>query len=240
MQTRNYEWWIRRFANTLELVDLVRIDHFRGFEAYWEIPASEDTAVNGEWKSGPGADLFRTIEDELGALPVVAEDLGLITSEVTDLMDRLNFPGMAVLQFGFYDAPDSKYLPHNFQQDLVAYTGTHDNNTVVGWWNALDREQDEENTRRIKNYVRKYLDLPQNAVEALPWACIRLLIGSVANTVIFPLQDLLGLGTEARMNKPGSERNNWRWRFRRGQLTEEHAERLRALVELYGRKESAP
>lgn len=234
MNARNYRWWTRRFENTLELVDILRIDHFRGFEAYWEIPAGEETAINGEWKPGPGAKLFRTIRNDLGELPVVAENLGLITPEVTELMEQLNFPGMAVLQFGFYDAPDSEYLPHNFEQDLVAYTGTHDNNTILGWWNSLDQRHDRETARRIRTYVRDYLDLSAND-DVNQWSFLRALIGSVANTVIFPLQDLLGLGADARMNNPGFEGNNWAWRFRENQLTDNHTERLQKLVRLYGR-----
>lgn len=229
MREHGYAWWRQRFAHILERVDLVRIDHFRGFAGYWEIPAEEDTARNGRWVDGPGADFFHILQDALGTLPVVAEDLGLITPDVTALRQQFGFPGMAVLHFAFGDGPASDYLPHNYTRNLVAYTGTHDNNTTHGWW-AGDALSPED-----RRFARSYLDLADDHPTDLHWRCIRLLMASVANQVIIPLQDVLGLGAAARMNNPGNGHNNWTWRYPPNALTDAVAERLSTLTHVYGR-----
>jgi len=229
MRERNYAWWTRRFAHMLDRVDLVRIDHFRGFAAYWEIPAEDETAENGQWVDGPGADFFTTLHDKLGDLPVVAEDLGLITPDVVALREQFDFPGMAVLQFAFENGPSSDYLPHNYDRNLVAYTGTHDNNTTRGWWTSA------ELSASARTFAREYLALDGDTHPDIHWRCIRMLMASVANRAIFPLQDLLGLGAEARMNDPGNGSDNWKWRFQPGALTDDVAERLTTLTQVYGR-----
>jgi 4-alpha-glucanotransferase len=228
MQERDYQWWTRRMAHTLNRVDLVRLDHFRGFEAYWEIPASSETAATGEWVEGPGADLFAALEAEIDDLAVVAEDLGVITDDVIALRDRFDFPGMAVLQFAFDGDADSPYLPHNYTRNLVAYTGTHDNNTMVGWWENDNRPAD---TRR---FARNYLALSSSETP-LHERALRALMGSVARRVVTPLQDVLGLGAEARMNVPGQSQGNWTWRFTPDQITNSAEERLATLTRVYGR-----
>ena len=228
MQERGFRWWTRRLQQLFRWVDIVRIDHFRGFAAYWEIPASEPTAKHGQWVEGPGEALFDAIEDKLGHMPIVAEDLGIITQDVTDLRDAFDFPGMAVLHFAFYDDPSSEYLPHNYDRNLVAYTGTHDNDTTLGWWNAdLDEEQ--------KDFARDYLDLDDPSDEALCWSCIRALMASVADRVVIPMQDVLALGTEARMNHPGNGGDNWTWRLTDDQLDDAPTDRLATLAHVYGR-----
>ncbi len=229
MRDRDYTWWRRRLARILEQVDLIRIDHFRGFVAYWEIPADEDTAVNGQWVDGPGADLFSTLQDALGTLPVVAEDLGLITSDVVALREQLGFPGMAVLHFAFGNGPDSDYLPHNYRRNLVAYTGTHDNNTTCGWWTG-DALSPSERT-----FAEEYLGLARDPAPAVHWRCLRMLMASVADRTIVPLQDVLGLGAAARMNNPGDGDDNWTWRTPRDAFTDDMAERLATLTRVYGR-----
>ena len=229
MRDRNYAWWRRRLAHILDRVDLVRIDHFRGLAAYWEIPADEDTAVNGRWVDGPGADLFSTLQDALGTLPVVAEDLGLITSDVVALREQFDFPGMAVLHFAFGDGPSSDYLPHNYRRTLVAYTGTHDNNTTCGWWGG-DALSPSERT-----FAEQYLGLARDAAPPVHWQCIRMLMASVADRTIIPLQDVLGLGAEARMNNPGDGGDNWTWRVAPNALTDDVAEHLATLTRVDGR-----
>ena len=234
MAERGYRWWLQRFERSFEMVDLLRIDHFRGFQAYWEIPASEPTAVNGRWVAGPGANLFRSIEQRLGGLPIIAEDLGLITPDVTALMDELGFPGMAVLHFAFGGGPDASYLPHNFRPHLVAYTGTHDNDTTVGWWRERLHASDDSHEGRERRYVQRYVR--GNLDSEIHWSLIRELMASVARLVVFPLQDVLGLGSEARMNVPGSSDGNWRWRLPpETRLPADAASRLREMVEVYGR-----
>lgn len=235
MEGNGYEWWIRRMARILEQVDLVRLDHFRGFEAYWEVPASEETAVKGRWVEGPGARLFTEMERALGTLPVVAENLGVITKGVTDLMERFDFPGMAILQFAFDSGPENEFLPHNFPHALVAYTGTHDNDTFVGWWTDTQSTQAAEVIEQAHRYCRAYLDLRPGEERDIAWAGIRALMASVADRVVIPLQDVLGYGGAARMNTPGKEAGNWGWRYAERALTPGHGARLRHLVELYGR-----
>jgi 4-alpha-glucanotransferase len=230
-----YRWWAERFRAAQALVDLVRVDHFRGFEAYWEVPGSDRTAVRGHWVRGPGSALFQALEKELGPLPVIAENLGLITPEVEALRERFGFPGMAVLQFAFDDGAGNVFLPHNHRRELVAYTGTHDNETLVGWWRSLDSNDHDAAARgrRRRELALRYLGAEETG--DIHWRFIRAVLSSVAETAVIPLQDVLGLGSEARMNFPGRPDGNWRWRYREGQLTSAVGERLRSLTELYGR-----
>jgi 4-alpha-glucanotransferase len=233
-----YAWWVERFRSLLRLVDSVRIDHFRGFEAAWEIPAGSPTAAGGRWVKGPGAALFDAVRASLGKedLPFVAENLGVITPEVEALRRRFDFPGMAILQFAFGTDPQAPtFKPHNYERNLVAYTGTHDNDTTVGWWtsavghstrSSADIDKEHEQTHRYFGGVQE---------QELHWAFIRAVLASVADTAIVPAQDLLGLGNEARMNRPGTASGNWRWRLRAGQLTPDALHRLAALSETYDR-----
>jgi 4-alpha-glucanotransferase len=229
MRENGYTWWKDRLRRTLERVDLVRIDHFRGFDAYWEIPAEEETAVNGEWKEGPGLSFFEALEAELGPLPIVAEDLGVITDSVEALRDDLGVPGMAVLQFAFEDDPSNEFLPHNYRRNLVAYPGTHDNNTTVGWWN------EELTSTEARDFARSYLDLDTDA--DVHEQALRVLMASVADRVVVPLQDVLGLDADARMNTPGDPNGNWTWRLAPDQVTDAAEERLTTLTRIYGRAE---
>ncbi|MFP4058634.1 MAG: 4-alpha-glucanotransferase [Candidatus Brocadiia bacterium] len=226
MAERGYAWWVDRVRQTLRTVDLLRLDHFRGFAAYWEIPAGETTAENGRWMKGPGAAFFEALEEALGELPLIAEDLGLITPDVEALRRRFDLPGMAVLQFAFATDATNTYLPHNLEPDRLVYTGTHDNDTTVGWHASLSREE--------RDHVRRYLGPVDEPVH---WALIRTAYRSVAGVAMAPLQDLLGLGSEGRMNAPGEPRGNWSWRFRPDDLRPELAEKLRDLAVTYGRKE---
>jgi 4-alpha-glucanotransferase len=235
MAETGYIWWIARMRAAFRMFDLVRMDHFRGFEAYWEVPASEPTAVNGRWVKGPGSELFSALEAALGPLPIVAENLGVITPEVEAIRDEFHFPGMAVLQFAFGTDPQaSSFQPHNYTQHLVAYSGTHDNDTVMGWWNSEggDSTRSTGEVRREKARARAYLN---TRGAEMNWTIIRTAMASVANTVIFPAQDVLGLGSEARMNTPSVPSGNWRWRLREGELTPALARRLQILALLYER-----
>jgi 4-alpha-glucanotransferase len=218
-----YRWWIERLRATLALVDIIRVDHFRGFHAYWEIPAEETTAVKGRWAEGPGTKFFDAAKRELGELPMVVEDLGFITRGVRELRQALGYPGMRVLHFA-WSGPANPFLPHNYEPHTVAYTGTHDNDTTIGWYHSTF-ESDRDS-------VRRYLGV---SGDDIAWDFIRLALGSVATFAIFPVQDVLRLGSEARMNFPGRPEGNWAWRLHEGQLTDEHAWRLRELVEMYGR-----
>jgi 4-alpha-glucanotransferase len=230
-----WRFWIDRVRATLDLVDRIRLDHFRGLEAYWEIPAGAATAEAGRWVPGPGADLLAALERALGPLPLVAENLGVITPEVEALRRRFRFPGMAILQFAFGKDPQApSFRPHAYERDTVAYTGTHDNDTVAGWWSGgeegstrTSRDVEEE-----KSFARAYLATDGREMH---WVMIRALLSSVADTAIVPLQDVLGLGSEARMNRPATLGGNWGWRFREDALRPEHGERLRLLAALYGR-----
>jgi 4-alpha-glucanotransferase len=224
MAKQGYQWWIARCRVAFTMFDYVRIDHFRGFEAYWEVPASEPTAVNGRWVKGPGKAVFEAIRSALGRLPIIAEDLGVITPEVKALRDALGFPGMRVLHFAFVADASSEFLPHNYVRNTVAYAGTHDNDTTIGWFEKLD----STTRQRVLDYVGS--DGTQ-----IHWAIIRLLLMSVADTVILTLQDVMGLGSEARMNFPGRADGNWQWRFVWDQLTDEAQARLRKLTAIYGR-----
>ena len=218
-----------------ELYDLVRIDHFRGFEAFWEVPGDATTAINGRWTPGPGAALFEAIERALGRLPIVAENLGLITPAVEELRERFGFPGMSILQFAFGgDGQAKEFKPHNFPRERVVYTGTHDNDTTMGWWNtgAGDSTRSLEEVTREKTYAKRYLNTDGTEMH---WVLIRTALASVANTVLIPMQDVLGLGNEARMNLPGRQSGNWGFRFSWEQLTPAIITRLRELVDLYDR-----
>lgn len=224
MAADGYKWWLDRFSSALALYDLLRLDHFRGFEAYWQIPAGEKTAINGTWVKGPGEYLFNALFDSFGKLPLIAEDLGVITPEVEALRDRFDFPGMKILHFAFGSGSDNPYLPHNHLPASVVYTGTHDNDTTVGWFASLSPSE--------KETVCRYLNIPGDDIA---WDLIRTALVSVADRVILPLQDILSLSGEARMNMPGTTTGNWSWRFNSESLTVETAERLRNLAEMYGR-----
>jgi len=236
LQESGYRWWIERFRAALELYDAVRIDHFRGFEAYWEVPGEETTAINGRWVKGPGANFFEALEREFGDLPIIAENLGVITPEVESIRSRFDFPGMAILQFAFGKDPQGpSFRPHNYERQLAAYTGTHDNDTTVGWWNSSgigDSTRNADDVAKEHAFARAYLNFTD---EPIHWVLIRSILASVADLAIIPLQDLLGLGTEARMNLPGTAKGNWRWRFRPEALTPALATRLREMVTLYDR-----
>lgn len=230
MAASGYRWWVARMRQAFTLYDVLRLDHFRGFEAYWEVPASAPTAIEGRWAPGPGADLFKTLQAELGDLPIIAEDLGLITPEVDALRLAFDLPGMKVLQFAFGDDATNPYLPHNYTANYVVYTGTHDNDTSVGWFTTLDA-----NTRAA---VLTYLGRDEQTVD-IAWDLMRLGLASVANYAITPLQDVLRLGSEARMNTPGRLGGNWAWRCPAEALSEELARQLRQLTRAYGRLQPA-
>lgn len=220
-----YAWWIARLRATFAFVDRVRLDHFRGFEAYWEIPATDETAINGRWVPGPGDEFFQAVHQALGPVSIIAEDLGVITPAVEALRDRAGFPGMKVLQFAFGSDATNPYLPHNYPRHCVVYTGTHDNDTTLGWYWA-------SGTSTERNAILQYLGRDDREVH---WSMIRLAFSSVAETAVVPLQDVLGLGTEARMNHPGKPSGNWTWRYPAGVLTAGVARRLRELTVIYGR-----
>jgi 4-alpha-glucanotransferase len=225
MKSRGYDWWIERLRWATRNCDYIRLDHFRGFDQFWEIPAADPTAVNGRWVDGPRDDLFDALRKALGGLPFFAEDLGHITDEVHALRDRLQMPGMAVLQFGFGDEGAHMYLPHRCGSDKVIYTGTHDNDTTAGWWNSGAAEHEQRNALA---YVGRCDD-------GIHWAFIRAAQSSVASLSIVPLQDVLGLGSEARMNTPSLHGGNWKWRYDAGQLTKELSAKLAHLAELTDR-----
>jgi len=222
-----YKWWIARLAANLRLTDLVRLDHFRGFAGYWRVPVPAETAEGGEWRPGPGAELFDACRRALGELPLVAEDLGVITPEVTELRHRLGLPGMKVLQFAF-DDPDSEHLPHRLERRSYLYTGTHDNDTAAGWYGKLG----DDSRRRFHRYAGAGGEEPH-------WTLVRLAYTSVAEGAVVPVQDLLGLGSEARMNTPARAAGNWRWRLEEGALDDRLAGRLRELAEVSGRLPAA-
>ena len=220
----DYRWWLERLRSQLELFDIIRLDHFRGFEKYWEIPAAAETAIHGRWVAAPGEALFARLQQEFGQLPLVAEDLGVITPEVDALRARFALPGMKILQFAFSGGADNPYLPHNHVPQSVVYTGTHDNDTTLGWYLKCDDVQ--------RRAVNEYLGVPS---ERMPWPLIRTALASVAKLAILPMQDILELGSEHRMNTPGTIGNNWNWRFDWEQVPDDLTGRLRHLVRLYGR-----
>ncbi len=239
MLADGFKWWIQRVRAALQITDIVRIDHFRGFAACWEIPGGDKTAERGRWVEAPGRELFEAIRNELGELPIIAEDLGVITPDVESLRDDFGFPGMRILQFGFSSDTKNMDLPHNYQRHVVVYTGTHDNDTTVGWFNSVAGEGSTRTASQIeseRNFSMKYLNSKGDEIH---WDFIRALLASVANTAIVPLQDLLGLGTEARMNLPNTTEGNWAWRFDENALTPELSRRLREITETYGRIDAA-
>jgi 4-alpha-glucanotransferase len=231
-----YAWWTARLRRAFAQFDVVRIDHFRGFESYWEIPAERPDARDGRWVPGPGTALFRAVERALGSLPVIAEDLGVITPQVEALRDELGYPGMRVLQFAFGDdLKSADYQPHNFVRNCFVYTGTHDNDTTVGWFNSeagVGTTRTAEQVRREQTLALRYL---HGSPAEIHWDMIRAAWSSVAAVAITPLQDVLGLGNEARMNLPGSGTGNWLWRCRAEAVTSELEARLAELTVLYGR-----
>jgi 4-alpha-glucanotransferase len=236
MAKDEYSWWIDRVRASFEMADIVRLDHFRGFEKYYAIPGGATTAIHGKWMQGPGADLFHALIKALGTLNIIAEDLGLITPEVEELRERFGFPGMRILQFAFgNDSQADKFKPYNYVSNCVAYTGTHDNDTAVGWFSSEgkgDSTRTQQQVRAERQFAMEYLNSDGREIN---WDFIRTVLASVANTAIIPMQDILGLGSEARMNLPASIGNNWTWRFQEGQLKTEMGERLRKMTKIYGR-----
>ena len=227
LKERGFDWWVARIRRSLTLYDIIRLDHFRGFEAFWSIAAEEETAINGHWVKAPGHELFQRLKDVFGELPFIAEDLGLITPEVDELREHFGMPGMRVLQFGFSDRGSHLYLPHRFVANTVAYTGTHDNNTTLGWW-----KDDAGEAERA--HVQAYLQTIIHDGDIV-WAMIRAAARSVANICIFPLQDVLHLGSEARMNTPSAVSGNWSWRYDANALHPDFATKLVALMEMTDR-----
>lgn len=225
LKETNYSWWVERVKANLSTCDIIRIDHFRGFEAYWAVPYGDDTAINGQWEPGPGIDLFNAIKSQLGELPIIAEDLGLMTQGVIDLREATGFPGMKILGFAFDSGEENDYLPHTYTKNCVVYTGTHDNDTLVGWFQKAKEED--------RQFARDYLN--SRSDDEIHWNAIRGAWSSVANMAISPVQDFLGLGSEARINTPGVAAGNWQWRLRHGVLTDELAERIAKLTRVYSR-----
>ena len=224
LKETGYQWWIDRIGSSLLLYDIIRIDHFRGFAAYWAVPYGEKTAINGSWIPCPGSDFFNVLKERFGDLPIIAEDLGVITPDVEELRDGFGLPGMKILQFAFDSSEANDYIPHNYVKNCIVYTGTHDNDTVVGWFNAASPGD--------RNYVLDYLAAGDSGIH---WTFIRLAWASVAYTAIVPMQDILGLDTSSRMNLPGTTQNNWQWRARAEVFTPELAAKLSHLTSLYGR-----
>ena len=224
LKETGYRWWIERIRTNLFLYDIIRIDHFRGFAAYWAVPYAEKTAIKGEWIPCPGKDFFDVLRLEFGDLPIIAEDLGVITPDVEELRDGYSLPGMKILQFAFDSSEANDYIPHNYIKNCIVYTGTHDNDTVVGWFKNATIED--------RKYVLDYLNTSDTEIN---WSFIRLAWSSVANTAIVPMQDLLGLGNSARMNLPGTTHNNWQWRAKASDFTDALTERIAHLTVLYGR-----
>lgn len=220
-----YAWWMKRIAHCYELYDVVRIDHFRGFDEYYAIPYGNATAELGKWEKGPGYDLFRVMKKKLGDKAVIAEDLGFLTQSVLDLVEKTGYPGMKILQFAFDSREENDYLPHNYGANSVVYTGTHDNDTTLGWLNAIS-EKDKE-------FAQQYLHITSK--KEIQWEFIRAAVASVSDTAIIPMQDYLGLGSEARINTPSTLGDNWKWRMKKGQLTDKLAEKIYDMSKLYGR-----
>lgn len=230
VQDQLFNWWLARLSNLFDMVDITRIDHFRGFESYWAIPEGNETAIEGEWLKGPGADFFNKVVEKLGALNIVAEDLGIITPEVEILRDELEFPGMKVLQFAFDGNKDNSFLPCNFQSPhCVVYTGTHDNDTTVGWY--LSDKIDDNIREMVKNMANRSLHDQSGIHNDLMY----LAQSSIAILCILPLQDVLGFGNDCKMNSPGVAQGNWRWRCAQEFLTREVTERMKATTSLFGR-----
>ena len=227
-----YQWWITRLWYCFELYDVVRIDHFRGFDAYYAIPYGEPTAEHGHWEQGPGYDIFRAMKEKLGEKEVIAEDLGFLTPSVIELVKKSGYPGMKILQFAFDSREESDYLPHNYTHNCVVYTGTHDNDTVMGWYDTLKGAD----KKLCDDYLRlKNADGEPIPREQIPWEFVRAAMSSVADMAIIPMQDYLGLGSEARINIPSTLGTNWMWRMGNGDFTKELAGRIRSMTKLYGR-----
>lgn len=228
LRETRYSWWIKRLEHNLKLTDIVRFDHFRGFVSYWEVPSGEETAVNGNWVDVPAEDFFKALFKRFPNLPVIAEDLGIITPDVREVMNRFGFPGMKLLIFAFGDDfPSGAYLPHNYSRSCVVYTGTHDNNTVKGWFRSEASPQDK---KRLFSYIGREVE-----EENIHWELIRLLMGSVANTVIIPMQDILGLDEESKMNLPATSDGNWQWRLNPKRITPLVCEKLGEITATYAR-----
>lgn len=225
LKNTKYQWWVERIKGSLSLYDITRIDHFRGFESFWQIPFGELTAVNGKWVKGPGIQLFDAIKEALGEVEIIAEDLGYLTQEVADFRDATGYPGMKVLEFAFDAREESDYLPHNYDKNCVVYTGTHDNDTVMGWIENADKND--------VDFAVKYLKL--NEEEGCNWGFIRGALSSVAKLAVVQMQDYLGLGTEARMNIPSTIGGNWQWRVKQEALSDQLAQKINEAVKLYGR-----
>ena len=226
-KSTGYKWWIRRVEYSFKLYDVVRIDHFRGFDEYYSIPYGDKTAENGHWEKGPGLDLFKTIESKLGKLDIIAEDLGYLTDSVIQLVKDTGYPGMKIMQFAFDSREDSNYLPHTYDKNTVVYTGTHDNDTIQGWYRTISDEDRE--------YSRKYMNNFNTADEDIHNDFIRVTMASVSNMAIIPMQDYLGLGSEARINVPSTVGGNWTWRMVEGDITDELLDSIAQMTDLYGR-----
>ena len=222
-----FEWWIKRLAHCFNMYDVVRIDHFRGFDEYYSIPYGDETAEFGHWEKGPGIDLFNALKEALGEVPVIAEDLGFLTPTVLQLVKDTGYPGMKVLEFAFDSREESDYLPHTYPRNCVVYTGTHDNETVSGWYKELNGQD--------RKFADDYLNLYGRKEEEIPMEFVRAALSSVADTAIIPVQDYLGLGKEARINTPSTLGNNWKWRMLEGEITPELTARIRRMTKLYGR-----
>ena len=228
LKETGYNWWIQRIKHNLNLFDMIRVDHFRGFVAYWEVALGEKTAINGRWVEAPAEDFFTTLRKRFSHLPIIAEDLGIITDNVREIMRHFEFPGMKVLQFAFSgDISTNPYAPHNHVKDCIIYTGTHDNNTTKGWF---ERDATKEERENLFHYLGREV-----SVQNINWEFIKMAMLSVANLTIIPMQDILGLGEEARMNRPATTEGNWVWRLLPDQLTPALTQRLREMTEIYGR-----
>ncbi|MEO1144990.1 MAG: 4-alpha-glucanotransferase [Cyanobacteria bacterium J06638_22] len=230
LQNDGFSWWIERFSATLELVDMVRIDHFRGFSGYWAVTQGEETALNGEWLDAPGDAFFQKLGEQLGSLPIIAEDLGVITPDVAALRDKYHLPGMKILHFAFDGGSGNPFLPFNYDRNFVVYTGTHDNDTTQGWYQSLNDGE--------RQNVLDYMGCTSS--DGIHWDFIRLAMSSVANQAVFPLQDAFGLGSDARMNYPGKGEGNWGWRYRSDYLGQELRDRLHKFTGIYGRLPTEP
>jgi 4-alpha-glucanotransferase len=236
MAKSGYKWWIDRFKLNFKLFDMLRLDHFRGYEAYWEIPADQPDATVGRWVKGPGANLFRAVQSSLGCLPVIAEDLGVITPGVDELRAEIGCPGMRILQMAFGNDPKARdYQPHNYSQDCVVYTATHDHNTTLGWFSAKPGTQTTQPFEEIEKERAYTLDYLGTDGKEISWDFIRLAMSSVANLAVFPLQDVFGLDTSSRMNLPGTSAGNWEWRMAPGMLIPSIIKKLKDMTEIYER-----
>jgi 4-alpha-glucanotransferase len=223
----SYAWWVRRIAYCFKLYDVLRVDHFRGFDEYYSIPYGSATAEKGSWQKGPGYDIFEELNKQLGKLNIIAEDLGFLTDSVIELVRKTGYPGMKILEFAFDSREKSDYSPYNYDRNCVVYTGTHDNETIVGWYRNLNAED--------KQLAIDYLDIDDKNDSDVHWKLIRLALSSVADLAIIPIQDYLGLGNEARINKPSTVGDNWKWRLLENEITEELVGKIKKLTKIYGR-----